>query len=273
MKFLTDRGHISRNITIHDQIAHKYDALHGEIFNDIEQSRLFAALTCARDAVRSNSCPIRALDFGCGSGNLTRHLLDLGLAVTAADVSQGFLDLVQSQYHSDFLTTLRLNGSNLDEVPDGSFDLIAVYSVLHHIPDYFSAIQELARVCKRGGVIIIDHEATEEFWHANPVYTKFRSAALRFDWRKYTKFSNYLHKARRLFNPRHTNEGDIHVWADDHIEWTRIKNFLANCGFQVVLDEDYLLYHNLYQRQVYDRYLGHCTDTKVMIFRKDNNSK
>jgi ubiquinone/menaquinone biosynthesis C-methylase UbiE len=262
----TDARHIQRNIEVHDRIARKYDARHGEIFNPREQQRLAASLEAARDAVTSGSDPLRALDFGCGSGNLTRHLLALGLEVTAADVSQGFLDLVRSRYPS--ARTLLMNGEDLGNIETGSFDLVATYSVLHHVPDYLAAVREMGRVCGVGGVVVIDHEQNEEFWADGPVYRQFRREALRTDWQKYLTPMNYVHQIRRIFEPRYANEGDIHVWPDDHIEWPAIKDAMARAGFEIVREEDYLLFNRLYRREVYDRYVGRCTDTKVMVFRK-----
>lgn len=259
---------IQRNIAVHNRVARKYERLHGEIFNDVEQARLTDALRRAKESVRTGSATLRAFDFGCGSGNLTRHLLALGFDVTAGDVSPDFLKLVESRYGCDRLSYLRMNGNDLREIPDNHFDVIATYSVLHHIPDYLSAIAELARVCKTGGVIVLDHEQTEEFWSGDPVYDRFRKEALRVDWRKYLTPSNYINKVRRIIDPRYTNEGDIHVFADDHIEWSRIKDLLSSRGFEVVAEENYLLYRSLYRREVYDRYRDRCTDTKLMIFRK-----
>ena len=258
---------IARNVAVHDRVARRYDAIHGEIFNDIEQARLRESLILAISAVRSER-PVEALDFGCGSGNLTRHLLALGARVTAADVSTGCLDLVRSRHECDALDTHLMENGSLASIPDERFDLIATYSVLHHIPDYLTACSELARICRKGGVVMIDHESNEEFWTGNRGYRQFRKEALRFDWRKYLTPSNYFHRVRRLFNPRHSNEGDIHVWPDDHIEWARIKALMERSGFEVVHEQDYLLYRKLYRREVYDRYVGRCTDTKLMIFRK-----
>jgi len=259
---------IERNVAIHDKVARKYDALHGEIFNDIEQARLSRTLTLARDSVQTGRTLLQALDFGCGSGNLSRHLLALDLNVTAADVSQGFLDLVRSRYTDERLATYLMKDGDLSGLEDGRFDMIATYSVLHHIPDYLAACAELARLCRPGGVIMIDHEATEEHWKGDPVYRALQKSALRFDWRKFLTPANYAHRVRRIFNPRHSNEGDIHVWPDDHIEWSKIKDLMARLGFEVVLEEDYLLYRKLYRREVFENYVGRCTDTKVMIFRK-----
>ncbi len=258
---------VARNVAIHDRIARRYDGIHGEIFNPIEQDRLRDALEAARDLICSSEGTFKALDFGCGSGNLTRHLLDLGMDVTCADVSRAFLDLVASRYPK--VTTHWMEEGSTAGLADSSFDLVATYSVLHHIPDYLAAVGEMARVCKGGGVVVIDHEPSEAYWGANPEYNAFRRAALRFDWRKYLTPSNYLHRLLRVFDPRHSNEGDIHVWPDDHIEWASIKAVMAKAGFEAALEEDYLLYRKLYRREVYDRYVGRCTDTKVMIFRKD----
>jgi 2-polyprenyl-3-methyl-5-hydroxy-6-metoxy-1,4-benzoquinol methylase len=263
------RSEIARNVALHNKISAKYDSLHDEIFNPVEQERLAQRLELTRDAVRTAARHLSALDFGCGSGNLTRHLLALGFEVTAADVSQGFLDLIGDRYPG--VRTLLMNGRDLSNIEDSSFDVVTTYSVLHHIPDYLGALREMARVVRPGGVIFIDHEQNEQFWKNSPVYAEFRRRALRVDWLKYLTPMNYIHRVRRIFDPRYSNEGDIHVWPDDHIEWGQIKQLLFSLGFEAVLEEDYLLYRTLYRRVVYDQYAAKCTDTKAMIFRKDRD--
>ena len=259
---------IKANIKIHDKIANNYASVHGEIFNDIEQERLFLALKKSLQAVNTGSEELKALDYGCGSGNLTRHLLNLNVDVVAADVSSHFLAMVRQQYPSERLSTFSLNGKDLASLKSGSFDFIAVYSVLHHIPDYLSTIIELARVCKPGGIVYLDHEPTDQFWSDNPLYEEFRKKALRIDWGKYFVPSNYVGKVRRWFNPKYTSEGDIHVWPDDHIEWKHIEKTLVGLGFEVVLSEDYLLCKKLYRQDIYKNYEKMCTDTRLMAFRK-----
>jgi len=44
------------------------------------------------------------------------------------------------------------------------FDLIACYSVLHHLPDYVDAIQRLSGFLKKGGVMYLDHEISPFYW-------------------------------------------------------------------------------------------------------------
>ena len=259
---------IDYNVAIHDKLAGRYETEHGEIFNEVEQERLRFALARARAAITSGDPPLKAFDFGCGSGNLSKHLIQLGFEVTAADVSSQFLQLVAKRFAGEKIATFLINGTDLSEIADSSFDLVGAYSVLHHIPDYLAAIEEMARVCKAGGVLVLDHEKTEEFWTGSSLYDEFRKAALLPDFRKFLRPSNYVHKVWRMIHPRHTNEGDIHVFPDDHIEWTRIRNLLAQLGFEVVIEENYLLYRRLYRRDVYDRYKDRCSDTKLMAFRR-----
>jgi ubiquinone/menaquinone biosynthesis C-methylase UbiE len=264
----TAQRQVQANITIHDRVARVYEARHGEIFNDIEQGRLRAALTQALALVESDSQIRTALDFGCGSGNLTWHLLQLGAEVIACDVSSRFLELVTRRFHGQPVRTHRLNGENLSEIPSDSVDFVGAYSVLHHIPDYLGALAEMARVCRPGGVIYLDHEHSPSYWARDEVYSQFVREATRLDWRKFCVWQNYVGKLRRFFNPRYANEGDIHVWPDDHIEWPQIEDVLIESGCEIVRVEDYLLCRRMYRSEVYERYKDRCVDQRLMVARK-----
>ena len=269
IKVCEDAGdRLRQNIEVHDRISGDYDAQHGEIFNEVEQKRLRAALLRAHSCSRSGSRPGRALDFGCGSGNLTRHLLDLGMDVVASDVSERFLSLVQARFGTARLSIHRLNGTNLGEFGPETCDLVAAYSVLHHVPDYLAAIREMGRVCKRGGIVYLDHEPPGHFWDRDPAYQRFISEVSRFDWQKFFVWRNYVGKVRRIFNPKFANEGDIHVWQDDHVEWDLIENELCAAGFELAFKEDYLLFRRGYDRDVYERHKDGFTDMRVTAFRK-----
>lgn len=251
-----------------------YECVHGDIFNSIEQQRLRGMLHEAMKAVRTGASRIKALDFGCGSGNLTRHLIELGAYTTSADLSDDFLRDIQRKFSgSGRSETLRLNGKDLSNVPDAQFDLVATYSVLHHVPDYLAIVRELCRVVKPGGVLYIDHEATETYYRRPPAYVEFLGKVRpRVNWRRFVSLlldvHGYVHILKRLRNPRYKREGDIHVWPDDHIEWDKIEQILAGEGFEIVAKQDYLLYKAIYNPQVYDEYKDRCTDERVLIARR-----
>jgi ubiquinone/menaquinone biosynthesis C-methylase UbiE len=251
-----------------------YERLHGEIFNAIEQQRLHAALQEAVDAMQTGSARPEALDYGCGSGNLTRHLMDLGVRVVCADVSDDFLKTIEQTPAAGYMVwTLRVNGADLSNLADARFDLVATYSVLHHVPDYLRIVEEMCRVTKPGGVIYIDHEVTETYYQRPAVYVEFlKRARPRVNWRRLRSLvldvRGYIHILRRLVNPRYKREGDIHVWPDDHIEWDKIEKVLAAHNFEILVRRDYLLYKAIYDAKVYDEYRNRCADERVLIARR-----
>ncbi|NLZ03691.1 MAG: class I SAM-dependent methyltransferase [Phycisphaerae bacterium] len=251
-----------------------YEHVHGDIFNSIEQQRLHAMLREALALVQTGAKPVKALDFGCGSGNLTRHLIALGASTTSADLSADFLKDIRRKFSgSGLCETLQLNGKDLSNVPDAQFDLAVTYSVLHHVPDYLAIVRELCRVTKPGGVLYIDHEVTDTYYERPPVYAEFlRKARPRVNWRKGLSLvldvRGYVHLLRRLRNPRYKREGDIHVWPDDRIEWDRIEQVVVSKGFDVVVRRDYLLYKAIYDLQVYNEYKDRCADERVLIARR-----
>lgn len=265
---------IQFNKDVNDQVSKKYERLHGDIFNVIEQERLKKALSTAIGAVKTGATPLKALDYGSGSGNLTRHLIELGMKTVSADISEGFLSLIERNFSQTGLSeTLMINGKDLSNVSDNEFDLVATYSVLHHVPDYLSIIKEMARVVKPGGVIYIDHEVLESYYKRPKEYIEFlKKARPAINIKRYlrllTDVKGYIHILRRLLNPRYKREGDIHVWPDDHIEWGQIEELLTSEGFEIVLKEDYLLYRNEYDLNIYNEYKDKCADERVLIARK-----
>lgn len=271
---MKDEDQIQFNKLVNDNLSRKYDRLHGDIFNEVEQERLRNALKIAAEAVETGVRPIRALDYGCGSGNLTRHLIELGIHTVSADISEGFLELIRRNFSQTGLSdVLAINGKDLACVDDASFDMVATYSVLHHVPDYLGIVAEMCRVVKPGGVIYIDHEVVESYYDRTPEYVEFlRRARPRVNWRRYLRLlldvGGYKHVVRRLLNPRYKREGDIHVWPDDHIEWDRIEKLLISKGCEIVLKEDYLLCKSIYDIDVYNEYKDKCADERLLIVRK-----
>ena len=273
----SERELIQRSIRRYRRAYRGYDGAHPEIFNEVEQARLYAALERAADAAPGT----RALDFGCGSGNVSAHLVELGMDVTAADVSPEFLRLIGDRLP---VRTLRLNGRDLAGVPDGSFDLAAAYSVLHHIPDYLAAVRELGRVVRPGGIVYIDHEANDGFWApdgcAHHLRLEWQQRRLerpalwnpeRRRWQRYLMPSKYVLGARLLFDPDYLfgREGDIHVWAEDRIEWDRVIETLAEAGCSVAWREDYLNYNPEYPDDLYTAYSERgCTDMTALAARR-----
>lgn len=261
---------IRQNIIKHERISTEYDEIHVEILNDVEQKRLGLLYRELRSRVTS-ACPT-ALDFGCGTGNLTRHLIDNGFRVIVADITPSFTELT-SQRFGDSVRPLILNGSDIQEIESNSLDLSSTYSVLHHVPDYLSIVKELIRIVKSEGFIVIDHEASSEHYHPSPALAEFRSLTkIKHSplWYLQQLLSPrwWVRKIRKTLNPRYAPEGDIHVWPDDHIEWDKIRAIFDELDVEIIRDEDYLLYYPHYDLKLYEEYKNRCSDVHLLIGRK-----
>lgn len=262
---------IRDNVDKHQKIATEYDSRHPEIYNEIEQRRLAESLSYVKSLMITNDST--ALDYGCGTGNVTRQLLELGFNVVAADVTPKFVDITLSAYgDSGRVTGKLLNGTDLDGTDTNTFDLVTVYSVLHHIPDYITALIEMCRVLKPGGILFIDHEFGPGYWNPSTELLNLRQQVHR-----PTPLSSYLVRLtspswyrkrwKKFLNPRYQEEGDIHVWPDDHIEWHKVVEALSPF-MDVIRTFDYLYYQNHYGIDVYNAYKSSCSDLRELILRK-----
>lgn len=275
---------VAANVRGYRRTARRYERLHGEIFNEREQARLHGALRrlLAEAGARADERPPRVLDFGCGSGNVTQHLLELGATVVAADVSPAFLKLVRSRFAGRPVDTFELNGRDLGGLADASVDAAVSYSVLHHIPDYLHAVRELCRVVCRGGVVLIDHEAAPREYEGDPALVEFRARVTEHEraqpkrlarfvdpWHYRTLARHHLTQLRRRFgDPRYWPEGDIHIWPDDHIEWDEIERVMRESGCEPIASEDYLLHREGTPDVLYERYSRLTADVRMLLARR-----
>ncbi len=273
---------IERSVQSYAKHHATYDGNHPEIFNDIEQTRLRDALH--RVVSESGVTQPHALDLGAGSGNLTAHLLDLGARVTAAEVSPHFIELLRGRF-GDAIETAHINGVDLDVLPDSTFDIVALYSVLHHIPDYLAIVPEIARVLRPGGLVYIDHEVNDEYWRPDSCWAEFRRAATehrrrepglwnphRRRWQRLLVPRNYVHAVHKLRDPQYMlrREGDIHVTVDDHIEWPKVIERVEAAGMSVVHSVDYLNYNASYPVEVWERFRDRgCTNMHYLVARRN----
>ncbi len=274
---------IEQNKRIYDATAPLYEERHGEIFNPTEQARIYATLQECCAFIATGAEVPRVLDFGAGTGNLTRHLLVLGAQVVAADVSKGCLkELRQLAEGQGRFETMELNGRDLAGAATASFDMVVTYSVLHHVPDYLAAVKEFVRVVKPGGIIYIDHEVCPAYWEEGSAYAAYSrelaeapvAAPLATAQKILALFSrknkwDYLLAAAWLKRHKVQDEGDIHVYQDDHIEWDAIRSLLVpSC--QILREDDYLVCREIYQPPpVWEHWHGHCADMRLIVARKN----
>lgn len=205
------------NIDVHRSEAKFYEILHPEVYSKKEQKRLSAQLIDINRQISSNKK--NALDVGAGTGNLTGKLLEMGYQVTATDISPEMCTILKKKYSAYIPGKLTVLNSPIEDLAfsEGKFDLITLYSVLHHLPDYISSLHALCSFLKKGGVFYVDHEASPYYWvgessmlasiikgitfHSNPIINSlyFQIIGLKVPTIDYT-LSDYWHKKEHAVN-------------------------------------------------------------------------
>ena len=271
---------IAENRKAHDRLGGAYDGRHPEIFNSVEQSRLTAAVTAAVGAIvsRTPSAERVMLEIGAGTGNLTEKLLSHPGTVLATDLSVVMLEGLRARFGAtERLRTMPLNGTDLRPLGDASVDLVAAYSVLHHVPDYLALVDECARVVRPGGVVYLEHEKAPGYWAPNEALARFLTDAVVWPPPRWTRFvdpRSYWRRIRpflvwqRWGDARWMPEGDLHIWPDDHIEWDAVEQRLRDRGCETVICEDHLAYEPRFDRTAWERARHEAADTRMFVARR-----
>ncbi|HEY4395167.1 MAG TPA: class I SAM-dependent methyltransferase [Polyangia bacterium] len=99
----------------------------------------------------------RVLDLGCGTGQMTIFLANGKRQVVGADLTRGALALA-----ADAARRFGVEGASFVEtdlrrpgLAEGSFDVVLSLGVLHHTPDPRAAFGAMARLARKGGIVVV----------------------------------------------------------------------------------------------------------------------
>ncbi len=149
---------------VYDRYARFYDRVFGGVF---EPGRVAAAQDLD---VRPGD---RVLEVGVGTGlSLARY--PRSCQVVGIDVSDGMLGRAARQVHARGLRNVQLVRMDAQAMAfdDDSFDVVVAAYVMTVIPDFRRALDEMARVCRPNGrMLIINH-----FTNGNPLVRTIEKA-------------------------------------------------------------------------------------------------
>ena len=122
-------------------------------FDEVERRKYFVEPHIPAFADFPRWAGKQVLEVGCGIGTDTVNFARFGADLTAVDLSPESLALTRRRLEVFALEAdLRLaNAENLSQFPDGAFDLVYSFGVLHHTPNPAAAFAECRRVLKPGG--------------------------------------------------------------------------------------------------------------------------
>ncbi len=95
---------------------------------------------------------MKALEIGCGTGELSFLLADKLNDFIATDFSEGMIRACEKKYKHEDLRFQVEDASHLS-FEDDSFDLIIIANVLHIVPDMDLVLDEIKRLSKKDGII------------------------------------------------------------------------------------------------------------------------
>ena len=116
---------------------------------------------------------LRVLDVGCGTGQSRRIYARQAAFYAGIDLSHGALRLARHRFGDAHW--LQADGSRLP-FRDGTFDVVALSSVLQHVPDMSGVLSAVSRVVRPGGLVFafdpnVRHPAMLLFRHpGSPLY-------------------------------------------------------------------------------------------------------
>jgi ubiquinone/menaquinone biosynthesis C-methylase UbiE/uncharacterized protein YbaR (Trm112 family) len=99
----------------------------------------------------------RIAEVGCGTGQMSMYLARADRVVIAADLSRSSLRLGAAAAQRFGMSHVHFIETDLHRsaLKSGAFDIVYSSGVLHHTPNPRAAFAEVARLARRGGIVIV----------------------------------------------------------------------------------------------------------------------
>lgn len=104
----------------------------------------------------------KMLDVGIGTGFFALEFLKRGAEITGIDVSPNMLDVARRKGFNN----VALGDAVALDFADETFDLIVSITALEFIREPRKAVSEMARVCKKGGRVVVGTLGGSSWWAA-----------------------------------------------------------------------------------------------------------
>jgi ubiquinone/menaquinone biosynthesis C-methylase UbiE len=130
-----------------DQVAGQWDALRASFYPDSVRDLALAAADVQAGQLGA--------DIGAGTGFITAGLIGSGLRVIAVDQSEAMLAQMRGNFPDVDAIDYRAGESESLPIHDAIIDCVFANMYLHHVESPLAAINEMARILKPGGKLVI----------------------------------------------------------------------------------------------------------------------
>ncbi len=137
-----------------EKVGRFYDVVWTEYIPEYEETERHWSLFYSAEEVGGRS----VLDAGCGTGIFSIIFANHGAErVTGIDISEGSLGTARTLKQRFGLENVLFQRQDMLELPfaDASFDIVWAWGTVHHTTDPYRAIDQLIRVLKPGGSLLL----------------------------------------------------------------------------------------------------------------------
>jgi ubiquinone/menaquinone biosynthesis C-methylase UbiE len=129
------------------------------------QHEVLPTVIIASEIYKKHNCS-KVMDLGCGTGRHTIYLANKGFHVYATDVSEKGLDITKSKVINLALENVEFKQHDMRDIPfESNFldAILCVWTTGHgKLSDAISNVNEMYRVLKPNGIVVIDYISTED---------------------------------------------------------------------------------------------------------------
>lgn len=133
--------------TYFDDVASQWDSMRAGFFSESIREKAFSVLKVEMGKL--------CADIGAGTGFITEGLIQKGCKVIAVDQSEEMLNQMKKKYFDCNLIDYRQGDAEKLPLEDNAVDYALANMFLHHVEDPSVAIQEMVRILKPEGKIVI----------------------------------------------------------------------------------------------------------------------
>jgi ubiquinone/menaquinone biosynthesis C-methylase UbiE len=138
-----------------EKVANQWDQLRESFFSDKVREVAVAKATILPGKL--------AADIGAGTGFITEELIQNGLNVIAVDRSEAMLEEMKKKFGRSDSVEYRIGEFNNLPIQNETVDYVFANMYLHHVDLPQVAIDEMARILKPGGKLVITDMDEHEF--------------------------------------------------------------------------------------------------------------
>lgn len=187
-----------------DNIAKQWNVIRSEYFEERLKYKVLSKVNITDKIVA---------DLGCGTGFISLSLANEASLVFSVDNSSNMLRELKKAAQKEKLKNIYPLKSSLDNLTlfDESLDAVFINMALHHIRDAEKAVEEMYRVLKPGGVVVISDvmEHTGE-WAREEMYDQWLGFSNQqiYSWLYGAKFSDISIENTDLMCKGYSSKGE-----------------------------------------------------------------